>query len=839
MQELRISLSTQEDFEAKPNPTQVKRMLNDCVQKFNKSMNLAEYPSDQTPWFDIWKHTFLGNLENYDHEFIGAYVGVMFFIAEGDLVDFKSVLTKLQLQVKTVANLKWFFPNFFKYCVVLSERGDQVVETNSESFEPTQTIHPSFNDLKAFYDANRCSWFTIDPQKNNVEVPSLDSPDHTTHYDLPETQDPLSFLSSDQDIELEDRKIQQYFGAMRSETRTIKNDKMSKKCEELVRKAIIQTILPWSERQLAILWESLASRKGLRRSLVSATKQLLAMSTSTLNQKGSNQSIIYSLEANEMQYRKFADLAMSLGLYDVAFNSYYAARKEFQSEGAWIYYAAASEAAAFASILINKPQKHYLDHAISTYLDIARIPNLATRATLIATDAIIDSSPTDAANHFIRLPSDDNDLRSALFLEQAAKCFQIASPSRKRKAAFHYVLAGHRYNRCGFKRLALACYVRFSFSPWTSALEHINYTAAKLYLQIANSTAEEQLRLLYREKGLHLLRINAEKQLFFTEFIKELKKTQNSNFSAIVPHLNVPIIRNISRSTIEGLPLNKNLKQNCFLNEPVVLSLTLFSSFEIILDDLRLCCDNSNIECVSNSITLESSQEQTIKSSLISNTICDFNVTGLSYSIEGLKFQHNFHEKWRKMLMFNCLKTLPPLDVFIKIGHYAENMNSIELITGQSIEMILKLTFCDPTNNSSDYRAHLYTNIPFLDSTISSSQPIKVSFGKDNVFILQAPSSPRTHSFFFKIVYTKIDEPYKDRTYTRNIDVFVRECVQIDGLLEKVASLRNLSSNSSISISSGGKDNLVIGPGLTGHLLTHNHVIDWTINNAKGQISLC
>lgn len=318
-----------------------------------------------------------------------------------------------------------------------------------------------------------------------------------------------------------------------------------------------------------------------------------------------------------------------------------------------------------------------------------------------------------------------------------------------------------------------------------------------------------------------------------------MKKTENSNALAIVPHLNVPIIRNISRSTTEGLPLNKSLKQNCFLNEPVVLNLTLYSSFGIILDDLRLCCDNSTIECLSDSIILESNQEQTIKSSLISSTICDFNVTGLSYTIEGLKFQHNFHEKWQKMLMFSCLKTLPPLDVSIKIGHYGENMNSIELITGQSIEMILKLAFCDSNINSNEYQAHLFTNVPLLDSAIDTSQPIEVSFGKDNVFILQAPSSARTHSFFFKIVYTKIDEPYKDRTYTRNIDVFVRECVQIDSLLEKVASLRNLSSNSSISVSSGGKDELVIGPGLTGHLLTHNRVIDWSINNAKGQLTLC
>lgn len=807
-------------------------MLFNCVQEYNNSLNLTEFPTDETPWFDAWKKTFLDNFETCDHEFIGAYVGVIFFIAESDLNNFRDILTKLQTQVKSVTNIKWFFPNFLKYCVVLSD--NSVSSSDSSNPEVAPTIHPAFNELKSFYDANRCTWLSIDSSQKDVSEPvKINDSDIYRSYDS-ENQDPLSYLSSNQD-EIEDVRPKPLPQEKNPDPGN-SSRKMYEKCEELLRKIITQTTLVWCERQLALLWESLASRKGLRRSLFSATRQFVsAMSSSTINQKASNQSIIYSLDANEMQHRKFADLAMCLGLYEVAYNSYYAARKEFQSEGAWTYYAGASESAAFASILLNKYQRHYLDHAISTYLEVAKLPNLAARATLIATDAIKESSPGETANLFMRLPSDDSDLRSALFLEQAAKCFQLATPSRKRKAAFYYVLAGHRYNKCGLKKLSLLCYMRYSLSPWASALEHVNYTTAKLYLQICSITPEEELMNLYREKGLYLLRINSEKELFFSEYIREVKK---SNDNAIASHLNVPIVKNIVRSGVEWPP-TKGQRQNCFLNEPVLLNLTLYSNFNLRLSNVTLNCDNTDIECSSSDLVLEGGQDLTTKFSMKSSHLCDFNITELAFEIDGTKFYQKLNEKWCKLLKFTCLKTLPPIDVSIRIAHFSENMNSIELLTGQIVELSVKLVFQDASINPDEYRAKMVTNSNLLDLDYDPSQkPIEIAIKEANTFQLQAPSTARTHSIFFKITYCKSSEPLKERTYTRNIDLFVRECIQQDFVTQNVVSLRNLSSNHYVQISSGDHEKLEIDPGLTGTILAHNNTIDWIINNARGRINI-
>lgn len=854
VQELRLLINTQEDIEKKPNPQQVKKMLLNCVQEYNNSLTLTEFPTDETPWFDAWKKTFLNNFETCDHEFISAHVGVLFFIAENDLDNFRDVLTKLQSKVKSISNIKWFFPNFLKYCIVLSTKTPQTNDTNST--EPVHTIHPAFNELKSFYDANRCTWLSLDSCQNEIhESVKIDDSEVYQSY-TSENQDPLSFLSSNQD-DLDDKEIKQAQEKPPPE-QLDHSRQMYEKCEELLRKAITQTVLPWCEQKLALLWESLASRKGLRRSLYSATRHLVsAMSSSTINQKASNQSIVYSLDANEMQHRKFADLAMCLGLYEIAYNSYYAARKEFQGEGAWTYYAGASESAAFASILLNKYQRHYLDHAISTYLEVAKLPTLAARATLIATDAIKDSSPGETANLFMRLPSDDSDLRSALFLEQAAKCFNLATPSRKRKAAFYYVLAGHRYNKCNLKKLSLACYMRYLSSPWTSALEHVNYTTAKLYLQICSLTAEQELAHLYREKGLYLLRINSEKELFFSEYIKELKKvntnnSHNTGVDTIFSHLNVPIVKNIVRSGVEWPP-GKGQKQNCFLNEPILLNLTLYSNFNLELQNLTLNCDNNDIECSSTNLTLEAGQDLTSKFSMKSSNLCDFSVTQLTFEIDGTKFNQKLNDKWCKMLKFTCLKTLPPIDISIRIGHYSENMNSIELLTGQIVDLSIKLVFQEALINPDEYDAKMVTNANLLgidkerkekekeeegDYDSSQKKVISIALKEVNTFQLQAPSTARTHSIFFKITYCKTSEPYKERTYTRNIDLFVRECIQQDCCIENVVSLRNLSSNYYVQISSGDEKILEIDPGLTGSILARSSSIDWMINNAKGKINI-
>ena len=97
---------------------------------------------------------------------------------------------------------------------------------------------------------------------------------------------------------------------------------------------------------------------------------------------------------------------------------------------------------------------------ICSYLFSLRMPQFATRATLLSTECLKGRSLYgEAAKQFIRMTSEDSDLRSALLLEQASYCFlKSTRPHMMRKYAFHIVLAGHRFSKAGQRKHSLRCY---------------------------------------------------------------------------------------------------------------------------------------------------------------------------------------------------------------------------------------------------------------------------------------------------------------------------------------------------------------------------------------------
>nr|KAG5712685.1 hypothetical protein BaRGS_029740 [Batillaria attramentaria] len=93
----------------------------------------------------------------------------------------------------------------------------------------------------------------------------------------------------------------------------------------------------------------------------------------------------YTKDAPELQLRRLGDLAFLFQMYEFSYNTYHAAKKDFNNDHAWLHFAGALDA----------------------------------------------------------------DLSSALFLEQAAHCFICMSLPMVRKYAFHMILAGHRFNKAG------------------------------------------------------------------------------------------------------------------------------------------------------------------------------------------------------------------------------------------------------------------------------------------------------------------------------------------------------------------------------------------------------
>lgn len=612
---------------------------------------------------------------------VGANFGTIFVITVEDLSNVKNLISDLYTQVKQTTNIKWFQPSFFKYFVVINSKTGQDKNLSNE-------MKVFFDELIIIHGEKSCFWLDIELNKDfhlvdlnsqtnhhvegnsvadvNLSNNSQLNSEHNQNKPNNSFDDPLSPLSSMGDLKTDD-DYNYYLDEVDSKpkTRITYNESLLLRIDTLLKELLIKALIPWSEKQIRLLNDAISLRKGFRKSIFTATRQLLQMSSSTVNLRGIIQqnNITFSPESNEMQNRKLADMAMCLRMYDLACNFYYAARKDFQNEGASIYFAGACEAAAMSSYLNNKFQKHYFDQAIQVYLDTCKSMSLATRTTLISTDIIRKIWPNEASSYFIKLTSEDSNLRSALFLEQAAKCFMQTLPAKRRRAIFHYVLAGHRYNRSNLKKHALFCYLKYNAPGWKDAHEHACQTIARLYLQLSSTlTDDEQKKRDYRLSGLMILRdLTCYKETFLKEFLNELSKQNLLTLPRELFELRIPEIRFISKESSYD-DVDKNI---CFVNERTTFYLNTNSiGFKLELKNFcLLASDQQWIETSKEDVIIEPNIDlTTINCWIHPKQVCEFELYGIEFQLNEITFVQHFKENIRKNLKFKSMSTLPSIN---------------------------------------------------------------------------------------------------------------------------------------------------------------------------------
>ncbi|ORZ15022.1 ER-golgi trafficking TRAPP I complex 85 kDa subunit-domain-containing protein [Absidia repens] len=278
------------------------------------------------------------------------------------------------------------------------------------------------------------------------------------------------------------------------------------KTKIMVKELVTQSLIPFMERNIQHWNEQVASgRRGLTGRLFGASRRLFgtnhsrnpsAQSIQTIPAhgknvpSGTNSLIIYPYGAPEAQMRKLADFAFMLRDYKFAQVIYDTARRDYATDKAYKYHAGTQEMIGICFLMMNQPLANKVDVdrnfelAVQQYIGRCRSPFHATRTTVIYYELLKSRRMwKEIPTALVRMTGEDSDLRSALFLEQAAHCFLRSSHPMVRKYSFHLVMAGHRYVKASQRMLALRCYKLASIvlndDQWSVAKSHVQFALGR------------------------------------------------------------------------------------------------------------------------------------------------------------------------------------------------------------------------------------------------------------------------------------------------------------------------------------------------------------------------
>lgn len=83
----------------------------------------------------------------------------------------------------------------------------------------------------------------------------------------------------------------------------------------------------------------------------------------------------YPRDAPEVQIRRLGDLYFMFGNYSLAFQQYHLAKRDYNTDQAWLHYAGALEMASLSAFMANESNRKtfdYMEEGILTYLNTCK-----------------------------------------------------------------------------------------------------------------------------------------------------------------------------------------------------------------------------------------------------------------------------------------------------------------------------------------------------------------------------------------------------------------------------------------------------------------------------------
>ncbi|XP_055701320.1 trafficking protein particle complex subunit 8 isoform X2 [Phlebotomus papatasi] len=600
-----------------PQTVLARKMLNDSVLTSQCDKTRAVHVDDTTtldipfsePWYEQWRETFLTVQFPADHEFTRHFLSCLIVLSSSDPNPLDSA-NQLTRKVQMMQNVtppklpKWFSPDPLNAYIMLHDGCSGDITKAQQAFE----------SLKMTYGENKC--FLV--QINSFQGTPGECPDPWLRYlkrharpDPSQVDNDSSTPKSPQDSGVSMTMTMQMstletppsgimgevvhhplsplqetggdISAMSTSTESLTSQPINpnvwaneehvdvphgmcltasdmENLRHLIQDYTLRALIPYIEKLIYALNESITTKKGVSRSLLTATKRwFVTNKPGTVN--STQNAVVYTNESTELQTRKIGDLYFMFGHYGSAFQAYHQAKRDFNADSAWQYYAGALEMAALAAFMqgtASRKTYDYMEEAIVTYLNICKLPQFATRATILSVECLkVGKMFGEAAKQLIRMTSEDSDLRSGLLLEQAAYAFLSSQPPLFRKYAFHAVLAGHRYSKAGQRKHAFRCYKQahqvFENRGWSLAEDHIQYTIGRQAISLKKpEEASIPLSHLLRPSSLQT---SLQQAVFLREYIQTHRALQSGQENGNLLSISLPrIVQERTRVLVTSQP---------------------------------------------------------------------------------------------------------------------------------------------------------------------------------------------------------------------------------------------------------------------------------------------
>ncbi|XP_055690988.1 trafficking protein particle complex subunit 8 [Lutzomyia longipalpis] len=600
-----------------PQTVLARKMLNDAVTNVQCDKTRAISVDEATtfdipfsePWYEQWRETFLTVQFPADHEFTRHFLSCLIVLSSSDPNPLDSA-NQLTRKVQMMQNVtppklpKWFTQDPLNCYIMLHDGCSGDITKAQQAFE----------SLKMTYGENKCFLLQInslqgtpgecpDPwlrylkrharaDPNVTENDSSSTPKSPQDSGVSMTmqmstlETPPSGILIGEVVHHPLSPLQEHAGdisAMSTSTESLTSQPINpnvwageehvdvphgmclaasdmENLRHLIQDYTLRALIPYIEKLVYALNESITTKKGVSRSLLTATKRWFVTNKPGTGNATQN-AVVYTNESTELQTRKIGDLYFMFGHYGSAFQAYHQAKRDFNADSAWQYYAGALEMAALAAFMqgvASRKTYDYMEEAIVTYLNICKLPQFATRATILSVECLkVGRLYGEAAKQLIRMTSEDSDLRSGLLLEQAAYAFLSSQPPLFRKYAFHAVLAGHRYSKAGQRKHAFRCYKQahqvFENRGWSLAEDHIQYTIGRQAISLKKpEEASVPLSHLLRPSSLQS---SVQQAVFLREYIQTHRALQASQENGNLLSISLPrIVQDRTRLLVTSQP---------------------------------------------------------------------------------------------------------------------------------------------------------------------------------------------------------------------------------------------------------------------------------------------